>query len=513
MTQQPDIEQMPEDVAAFCADADAHIRDGKPDDAQRCLNFALDALRTVNRPRAQARVLETLARLQRSTGHMSQAEGSLRAALACYLRLGDRAEEARLLGDLASMRINQGDFADGGFWLMSSLEVMRALNNRPGLAEIHRNLASLHFRTGDMPKAEEDSVLAIELYLSLGNTIGEARAQCMFAQILLRRSAFAAAHAAAERGLELFTREAHKPGASSARMIIAAILRHEGRLSEAEALLTEVLSEKRAMKDRAGEAGVLNTLGLVIVDMDKTRLRDAERHLLRSIELFREVNDPQNAAMTQVNLGDLYNHLGRHDDAENVIRAALKQFRKSGALESEKRVMRELGLTLILQGRIADADEAFRDALEFARSYGNGSMAADILPNWAELKILRGHSDEVREVAAAIEEQTAPTRAFQIRYLLPTHARIALAAQDIDAARALAAKAEQALTEEAEEARPGLRKPLDQILEAIKLTESEPEWPLFRGFRPNELAPALRKALIADLPPEEQAKLPLSMKA
>ncbi|MCA8915127.1 MAG: tetratricopeptide repeat protein [Planctomycetes bacterium] len=494
-----DADLVPEDLAAFCKEADALVRAGIPDEARRRLNFALDSLRNLHRPRAQALVLEAFAHLDRSIGRMAEAESSLRAALACFLKLGDRAGEARLLGELASMRISQGDLEDAAFWLQSSLEVMKALDDKPGLAEIHRNLAVLHFRKGELPPAEVESARAIDLFRSLDDDLGEARAQGLLAQILLRRSAFSAAHEAGERARELFEEEGHKPGVSSAQMIIAAILRHEGRLAEAEALLTEVLAEKRAMQDRAGEAGVLNTLGLVVKDSGKDRLKDAERHLLRAIELFLELNDHQNAAMTQVNLGELYDDLGRSEDAEEVIRGALRLHRQTGAVESEKRIMRELGHTLALLGRLNDAEEAFREALDFARGHDDGSMAPEFLADWAELQLLRGQLASVREVTAEVRRRSPATRAFRIKYVLPTLARIALAERDLAGARAAVTEAEQALSKEAEEARPGLRGQIDRVARAITAADKADDWPLYNGYLPSEQPARVRKALLAEL--------------
>src|SRR5688572_2429252 len=119
MTQ--DAKRIPEEVSVFCAEADTLVRAGKPDEAIRRLNFALDSMRHIDAPREQARVFEAFARVYRNSGQMAEAESSVRAALACYLKLDDRGEEARLLGELASIRISQGELEDGGYWLHSSL--------------------------------------------------------------------------------------------------------------------------------------------------------------------------------------------------------------------------------------------------------------------------------------------------------------------------------------------------------------------------------------------------------
>ncbi|MCB9935994.1 MAG: tetratricopeptide repeat protein [Planctomycetes bacterium] len=499
MTQQSEAEQIPEEVAAFCVEADTLVREGKPDEAQRRLNFALDALRNLVRPRAQARVLEAFAHLHRSVGRMAEAEASLRAALACFLKLGDRASEARLLGELASTRISQGDLEDGGFWLQSSFEVLRELDDKPGLAEIHRNIAALHLRKGEVKTAEDEAELAINLFRVLGDKQGEARTQGMLAQVLMRRSAYAAAHAAAERARQLFEQEGHKPGVSSARMIVAAILRHEGRLREAERLLTELLADKQAQQDRAGEAGILNTLGMVVMDLNDNRLQVAERHFLRSIEVFSAINDSQNAALSRVNLADLYGTLGRPQDAEAVLRDAIKLQQSTGARESEMRTVRSLGHVLAVQGRLDDAAQAYRDALDFARGHGGGALVHEFLAPWAELQLARGRLPEVRETVRRVEKNHPPTRPLRVKFLLPILARVALSVRDIDSARAAVSEAELLLSEEAEEARPGLRGAIDEVLAAIRVAEKAEKWPLYNGYRPEEFAPGLRQPLLAEL--------------
>jgi tetratricopeptide (TPR) repeat protein len=499
MTQQTKSELIPEEVTAFCTEADALVRQGDPAEAERRLNFALDAMRNRVLPRAQARVLEAFAHLHRSVGRMAEAESALRAALACFLKLDDRASEARLLGELASMRISQGDLEDGGFWLQSALQVLRELDDRPGLAEIHRNIAALHLRKSELKTAEQEAEQAIDLFRLLGDKQGEARTQGMLAQVLMRRSAYAAAHQAAQRARELFEQEGHKPGAGSARMVIAAILRHEGRLREAEQLLTELLAEKQAQQDRAGEAGICNTLGMVVMDFNDNRLKLAERHFLRAIEVFTAIHDSQNAALSQVNLADLYNMLGRAHDAETTLRDAIKLQQQTGARESEMRTVRSLGYVLAVQGRLDEAAQAYHDALEFARDHGGGGLVHEFLAPWAELQLARGRLPEVRETVRRVEKNHPPTRALRIKYLLPVLARVSLFVRDIASARAALSEAERLLGEEAEEARPGLRGAIDEVLAAIRLAEQADEWPLFNGFRPEEFATGLRQALLAEL--------------
>lgn len=478
--------QVPPDVVSFCDQADEHLRAGKPAEALRCLNFALDSLRAIDAPRIQARVFEGFERVHRATGQMVEAESAVRAALACYLKLGDRGEEARLLGELASLRISQGALEDGGYWLHSSLRVLIELGNRAGEAEIHRALAALHLRKGELDMAREHANTAIRGMIDVGDELGEARSLGVLAQIHMRHRDYAAAMQAAERSLQLFRKRGHRPGATSAMMISAAILRRLGRFNEAEKLLLEVREDKHAMQDVAGEAGVLNTLGLVVMDGEAERLGEAERHFLRAIELFNSLNDSQNAALSQANLAQLYQMLGRHADAEVVLRDAIKLHKRTGARESEMRAVRGLGGTLSAQGRLDDADAAYTEALSFARGFKDIPLLFECLCAWADLQIMRGKVDAAQAELDATARDDVPAT-IRVTYLLPTQIRAALARRDVEAARLLIREAELALAGQPPEAQARLRATLDSAITATEAATSSNTWPLRNGFLPEEL--------------------------
>lgn len=506
MATEPAAEPPPE-VTQFCDEADAFVRDGNPDEAIRRLNFALDVLRKHKATLAEARVLEAFARVHRSTGHMEEAEQALRAALACYLKLGDRAEEARLLGLLANLRISLGDLGDGCFWLQSSLKVLTELDNKPGLAEIHRSLAALHLREGELDTGADHAADAIRLFVALGDRLGEARTHGVFAQIHMRRRDFSEALKSATTSLELFNAEGHKPGTSSARMVSAAILRHLGRLPEAEALLNEVLHEKQQMKDVAAEAGIRNTLGMVLMDSQPRRLVEAEREFLRSIELFRGVKDTQNAALSQVNLAHVYEYQGRISHAETILRDAIKLQRRAGAMESLAQTLRALGDVLFAAGHMDEAEEKLDEAARIASEHGAPGLLFGYLAPLLELLTLQGRHEQAHSLLDdALKTHTADTPASML-YVLPARARLALSARDITKARAVLAESEPLLINEAPDVAARLRKGIDELSEVLEQAEQAHEWPLFRGYLPSELPGGCRQSLLEEMPPDEREQL------
>lgn len=489
------------EVAGYCTEADALVRAGNPDEAMRRLNFALDTLRNQNAPRAQAGVLEGFARVQRSVGRISEAESSVRAALACYLRVDDRGEEARMLGELASLRISQGHLEDGGYWLHSSLRVLVELGNRAGQADIHRLLATLHLRMGELDLALTHVSTAVQMFLDLADELGEARTLGVLAQVHMRTGDYAAAHKAADRALAQFRKHGHRPGISSVTMVSAAILRREGRMAEAEKLLLQTLVEKQDMKDRAGEAGVLNTLGIVVMDGEGDRLAEAERHFLRAIEIYEELHDGQNAALSLTNLAQVYQMQGRASDAETVQRDAIERHRASHARESEMRALRGLGSALAAQGKLDEAMAAYDEALSFARGFGDDALLAECLASWADLMLLRGRSDDVARELDADMKGARPTAAVRVIYLVPVQIRLALARRDVSAAAIRIREGELALGQLEPEARTGLRAGLNAAIGATDAAAEQEVWPLFHGFLPSELPAAQRKALLAEADP------------
>lgn len=475
-------------------EAESLLRAGNPDEALRRLSFALDSLRGKRNPRAEAGVLETLALAHRATGNMEKAELSTRAALACWMKVEDRAEEARVLGLLASLRISQGALEDGEFWLTSSLPVLRESNNRSGEADILRSLSTLYLRKGQLTKAEDYAVQAIELFRELGDKVGEARTQGTYAQMLVRRTAFTEAHAAAERCQQLFEEAGHKQGVTSGMQVRSAIMRREGRLNDAETLLGEIIKQKREMKDVAGEAGAMNTLGLAVLDSGDARWNEAERHLLRAIELFASVNDSQNAALSQQNLADLYVLRGRAADAELVLRDALKIHRRTGGIESQARSLNALATTLCAQDRIDEGLEHFEESVALARQVNNTSLVIRMLCPLAEIRLLLCELGEDWAALAGEVANEKPDADVMLRLVLPLSIRVALVQEDLPGAKSLLEEAQQALDSEPESMRGVLGKSVAKARQAFEGAQSGQ--PLYQGFLPTEIDTELRNALI-----------------
>jgi ATP/maltotriose-dependent transcriptional regulator MalT len=150
---------------------------------------------------------------------------------------------------------------------------------------------------------------------------------------------------------------------------------------------------------------------------------------------------------------------------------------------------------MVSQGRLAEAEAAYTEAYTFARGFRDNALLYECLSPLADLQIMRGQVDQAESELEAVEKTHAPAVSIRVVYLLPTRIRAALARRDVDRARTLIREAELTLRQLPPETQAGLRGTLDAAISAAEAATSEPEWPLFNGYRREEFTPEQRKAL------------------
>lgn len=140
-------------------------------------------------------------------------------------------------------------------------------------------------------------------------------------------------------------------------LVQARALAARGQLSEAEALLVEIKSQR----PRNPEA--LGMLGNVL--FDQGRLDDAEPLLQRATEI-----DPENPRWLN-NLGFLLIVRGRPAQAQEALQRAVRLD------PSNKKAFNNLGFALVAQGRDTEALEAFRSSSDEAGALANLGLGCE----------------------------------------------------------------------------------------------------------------------------------------
>jgi tetratricopeptide (TPR) repeat protein len=161
--------------------------------------------------------------------------------------------------------------------------------------------------------------------------------------------------------------------------VVAAV---RGDLDAADARFLEAHDSLRAAGDESGQAHVLNSYTAIALDRADHAL--AEERARMAVAAAQRVGDLALLGIARQNLAEALGGLGRFEEAEAAVTAALGQFEIVG-----NRLLRVKGLeTLgVLAGQRGDADTArrfYERALELAREIGATTEAAALAARLAD---------------------------------------------------------------------------------------------------------------------------------
>ena len=191
------------------------------------------------------------------------------------------------------------------------------------------------------------------------------------------------------------------------------------------------LDSARQAGNRQGEAWILNNLGDAL-----GRIGDSEGigHLEQALAIRHEIGDRAGEAQAANNLADAYEHLGRTDDAVDLLRRALSLTQEIGDRYGEGVALGNLGAALLELNRTEEAIDALRQAHHvFAEvGYLDGTGYASYILGQCHLSL--GRDEEALECLrqSLNSHQAAGNRnrqAVTLRLLASVQARNDLAQQ------------------------------------------------------------------------------------
>ena len=197
-----------------------------------------------------------------------------------------------------------------------------------------------------------------------------------------------------------------------------------------------------ARDEPAGEAAATGNLGNVFNALG--RFEEAKEHYERHREVSREIGYRQGEAIALTNLGPLQTRLGQTDDAQVTLEESLRIVREIGARRVEGWVLEALGSLHEQMGDPESAQRFYEEALALRREIAYPSGIASTLVALGRLQGSQGREEEAvshldQALALARETKTPGT------ILTATVERARLPDGDVAAAlAALAAHEERA---------------------------------------------------------------------
>lgn len=204
-----------------------------------------------------------------------------------------------------------------------------------------------------------------------------------------------------------------------------------GHFQDAEALFRQALALSSEIGDRGGRVWAMNNLAVLLGLLQ--RHREAAEQFREVIRELAEMAIQPGLLIAQSNRARSLIELGELDEAEQTGDEVLLAARLQKKPQIEAMALEVLGRVELARGELDGAERRFREALEIYR-HSDPLGTASVILYLAEVRLERGDVDAARSWLAENEDQESSEWVNErvMRRLL--HARIALAAGDVQGA-------------------------------------------------------------------------------
>jgi class 3 adenylate cyclase/tetratricopeptide (TPR) repeat protein len=182
----------------------------------------------------------------------------------------------------------------------------------------------------------------------------------------------------------------------------AALRAGQGRYQEAVRAALDAIDEATASGNLRAEAHARFILDWAYVVLGKSELAV---HSRRSLEIYEELGDLDRQAGVLNNLGGFAYYEGRWHDAIALYEQARDARLRTGNAVEAAFIACNIGEVLTEQGRLAEAESVFHDALRVARAAKKPYVAASALQRLGRIAMLRTDSDRAFELLRDARDQ------------------------------------------------------------------------------------------------------------
>ena len=324
----------------------------------------------LSRPLDGARAVMRQVQALAMTGDLGGALGLAEELRDTFSEAGERREAAQIEISIGGIYTRLGQLPDAEVALLSALAGLSAVGDRQGVAQTHINLGSTYRQQDRFGEAREQFTLALGLLENLGLAEAAAGTTIDLAQLGRREGRLGEALRLTGRARKLYEGLGNSPDAVLAQLEEARVHLDLNLPSEAEALAEPLVTtfSERAMQFERAEA--LSVLGLARARSENPAaladLGEAERS-------WRDLPNPVQAALAQLNLAAFYLHLPAATAAEHRSETALRYVQEAVKTLRDEGAPSDLALGLVIQveaqfslGRTADAQTSLDEAERLA---------------------------------------------------------------------------------------------------------------------------------------------------
>jgi len=293
-------------------------------------------------------------------------------------------------------------------------------------AEVALRQANYAEATSDYPATIAAAQEAIRLAQAAQDASKEAAGHMLWGVGLMHQGNYKAARFQLEQALNLAQAAQLRLVEADSLHYLGLVSRYQGDNVQAQTYLEQALSVYRELGNRQGEGMILRHLGDIFKDIDD--YARAQTYLEQALHLFRETGGRQGEGFVLNNLGDVFRHLGYYARARANFEEGLRIFREIDDEMGETTVLinlalvfhnlgddenarahseealhvssirsndqgyafTSLGHALVGLGRLAEATDAYRQALVLRHELGQHHMAMETLAGLANVSLVQG---------------------------------------------------------------------------------------------------------------------------
>jgi CHAT domain-containing protein/Flp pilus assembly protein TadD len=312
---------------------------------------------------------------QYRSNQFDAAIASWQQALTLYRQQQNHKGEVLCLGRLGLAYYAVGNYRKAIEYYRQQLTLARQVGDRPSEANALADLGSSYRTLGNYTQAEEYTQKSLDLRRHLNDRIGEGRVLANLGNIQVDLGKYESAIALYQQSLDIALRVNDQRGMVIVSNSLGALYAAQGDDDRARQFYEQSLQGARKLGFRTMEANALNNLGSI--DQVQGNFQQAIAHYQQSLTVAKDLKDLHIEGGALAGLGLGYASLKDFAAALRYQEQSWQIARQLGNRKLEGLALGNLGDTLWQSGKLKEAEEKIRMALEILESLRTDLSDAD----------------------------------------------------------------------------------------------------------------------------------------
>jgi len=349
--------------------------------------------------RRQAEVALHQAGYGEAIGDYAAAIESAQVAIRLAQVVQDASREAAGYQEWGRALMRRGDHEAALTRLEGALTLAKAAGLRQTEANSLRNLGNIHYFQGDYATAKAYYEQSLRACREIGDRRGEGHTLNNLGLVSDDQGDCAAARAYYEQALCTYLEIGDRWGQGASLNNLGCVSEGQGDYARAKSYFEQALCIKREIGDRQGEAlGFMNLAKVFSRQGDYSRSR---AYYQQSCHILREIGDQHGESEGLYYLSLLCHHQGDDELARQYGQKALCIAQDIGDRSSQGYALTHLGHALAGLGHLAEAADAYRQALVLRCELGQPHMAMESLAGLARVSLIQ---EDLTQAQTQVEE-------------------------------------------------------------------------------------------------------------